>query len=96
MQANGVQLHEVESTGIHYHLLEESMPNDAAETSTLMVVAPPLAPEVESFSDPAHTQPDASYAELIEALQALEAHAWDVKKRSEVLQHRSQLKGLPT
>jgi hypothetical protein len=86
MQANGVHLHEVEPTGIHYHLLEESAPNDAAEMETLSVVAPPLAPVEERTLDPAQTTRDASYTALLEVLQALEAQAWDVKKRSEVLQ----------
>ena len=86
MEANGVELHDVESDGIHYHLLEASAPNDAIETETPRVVAPHLAPAGESLPAPAHTQHDAGYMELLEALQALEVHTWDVKKRGEVLQ----------
>ena len=86
MQSNGVQLHEVETTGIHYRLLEESVPNDTAETETLRVTAPLLAPVEEHTPDPPLAQPEAGYREVIEALQALEAQAWDVKKRGEVLQ----------
>jgi len=86
MQANGVHLHEVEPTGIHYQLLEESTPNNAAETETRSVVALPLAPAEESPLDPAQTTHEAGYTAFVEVLQTLEAQAWDVKKRSEVLQ----------
>jgi hypothetical protein len=86
MEANGVALHEVESDGIHYHLLEASTPDDVAETETLRIATPRIAPETERPPAPATSPYEAGYTELIEALQALEAHAWDVKKRGEVFQ----------
>ncbi len=61
-------LHEVEPTSIHYHLLEASVPNDAAETETLTVTDAPCAPEEERIPDPAPTRHDVGYREVIEAL----------------------------
>jgi hypothetical protein len=86
MKSNGVQLHEVESTGIHYNLLETSAPDEAAEAETLKAAVPPLAPAEESPPDSATSKHQAGYTELVEALQGLEAHVWDAKKRGEVLQ----------
>ena len=86
MKSNGVQLHDVESVGIHYNLLEEAAPDDAAETETLRVAAPSLAPEEKSTPDPTQPHRESGYTEVLEALQVLEAQAWDVKKRSEMLQ----------
>ena len=86
MESNGVQLHEIQSTGVHFNLLETSTPDDAADTESLGVVAPHSAPAKESTPDPATVSHDAGYTELLETLQMLEAQTWDVKKRGEVLQ----------
>jgi len=86
MPSNTVQLHEVESAGLHYNLLEESASDDAPETETLGVATPHLVPDAESSLDPVTSPRETGYTELIEALQTLEAQAWDAKKRGEVLQ----------
>jgi hypothetical protein len=86
MKSNGVKLHVVESDGVHFNLLEESAPDAMAETEPLRIAAPRTAPEAESLPDPTTAPREAGYTELIEALQALEAQAWDAKKRCEVLQ----------
>ena len=86
MESNGAQFHEIKLNGFPVNLLKESPPDDAAETETLPVVAPPSAPAEESPPAPGTAQPDTGYAELLEILQGLEAQTWDVKKRGEVLQ----------
>jgi hypothetical protein len=86
MKSNGVKLHDVESDGVHFNLLEESAPDATVGTEPLRITAPRLAPDVESPPDPTTLPPEAGSPEVVEALQALEAQAWDVKKRCEVLQ----------
>jgi hypothetical protein len=86
MESNGVHPHEIKPNGVHFNLLEEPTQDDAAETETLGVAAPRFEPEEESTPDPATSPREAGYTELVKALQALEAQAWDAKKRCEVLQ----------
>jgi hypothetical protein len=88
MEANGVALHEVEPAGRHDHLREASAPHDAAETETLRVTAPPLAPAEECPPPALHATRDAGSTAVIEALHALAAPVWDVKTRGEVCQER--------
>jgi hypothetical protein len=86
MESNGIHLHEIQPNGVHFNLLKASTPDDAAETETLPVVSPHITPTEESPPDPATARHDTGYTKLLEAVQALEAQTWDVKKRSEVLQ----------
>ena len=95
MQANSGQFHEVEPAGIHAPLLEASAPNDAAETETRRVTAPPLAPAEKRPPEAPHVTREAGYTAVIEALviavlHALEAHVWDVQKRGTIFQDRAE------
>jgi hypothetical protein len=86
MESNGVHLHEIKPNGVHFNLLETATAGDTAEMDTLPVVAPHIAPEEESTPEAVPSEHEAGYTALVEVLQALEAHTWDVKKRGEVLQ----------
>jgi hypothetical protein len=87
MQAHGGQLHEVEPAGIHAPLREASVPNDTAAPETRSVPASGEASLAEALS----VTREADYTAVIEALviaalQALETHVWNVKKRVAILQ----------
>jgi hypothetical protein len=86
MHSNGIQLHEVESAGIHYNFLGETAVDNPAEPETCGAIASPLPPAAVDVPDTTISPHEAGYTELLEILQALEAHAWDVKKRGESLQ----------
>jgi hypothetical protein len=85
MKSNGVKLHEVESDGLHFNVLEDSAPDLAAEPEPLRVAAPRTAPEAESPPDLTSNR-EAGATDVVQALQTLEVQAWDAKKRCEVLQ----------
>lgn len=86
MQSNGVHLHEVESTGIHYNLLEAPPADAPGEAELLRIVTPRPTSLEEEAPEPVSGQPDTGYQEVLDLLQTLEVHAWEAKKRCEVLQ----------
>jgi hypothetical protein len=86
MKSNGVKLHEVESDGIHFNVLEDAAPDATRETESLRIAPPGTTPDAESPPDPITAPPEAGATDVVKALQTLEAQAWDAKKRGEVLQ----------
>ena len=86
MKSNGVKLHEVESDGVHFNLREESAPNATAEMEPLRIAPPGITPNTESTPDSTTGPREVGSTDVVKALQALEAQAWDAKKRGEVLQ----------
>jgi hypothetical protein len=86
MESNGVHLHEIPPNSVHFQLLETATSDEATGTEAPQVAAPHIAPVEESAPDSATMKHETGYAELLQALQSLEAHTWDVKKRGELLQ----------
>jgi hypothetical protein len=86
MKSNGVKLHEVESDGIHFNVLEDSAPDATRETESLRIAPPGITPDAESTPDPITAPREVGSTDVVKALQTLEAQAWDAKKRGEVLQ----------
>lgn len=84
MEANGVQIQDVESDGIHYDLAQEAVRDDAAVLEVFGADTPRLKEHTAPVSEAAVQETGAD--ELLGALQTLEAQAWDVKKRFETLQ----------